>query len=131
MSERALRRTLWLAGILLIPFPILVLGPGLVPPARHLMLGGIGVLFALMEKAGGVVWALASTFLLQGLAWSLLVWLGAFALARLLVRLPARERLRAAVLLITAGAALALFQPIYHTPFSASTAHSSLLEVYR
>jgi hypothetical protein len=117
--------------MLLIPFPILILGPGLVPPARHLMLGAIALLFAVVEKGGGVVLALGGGFLLQGALWAGVVWLGAFALAKLLERLPARERLRVAVLLITVGAALALFLPVYHTPFSASHAYSSLWELYR
>ena len=130
MSEKAARRTLFVAGLLLVPFPVLLLGPGLVPPARHLLLGLVGYTLAVAEGASPVGLTISTAFVLQALAYGLVVWLGAWVLARGLAQLAPHTRLRLTLLTVMVAAGLAFSQPVYHTPFSAKTAHSNLLELY-
>jgi hypothetical protein len=74
---------------------------------------------------------MASLFLGQGLAYALVLWLAAGLAVRALSRLPPLSRTRVAFFLVVLGLALALVQPIYHTPYSSRAAYSSLLDVYR
>ncbi len=130
MQQRTIRRVLWLAGLAMAPFPILAFGPGSVPPLHHLELGLISLAFAVLERTGGVVISLATLFLLQGVAYAALLWLGAALLAKGLAHMTPLSRTRIAVAVVTLGLAIGLTQPVYETPFSARSARSTLLEVY-
>ena len=67
MSTRTARWILWISFVLMVPVPILLFGPGLVPAARLIMLGGIALAVALFESSRGAVGMLAGILLAQGL----------------------------------------------------------------
>ena len=131
MSRRALRRLLWLAALAALPVPILGIGSGSVPPLHHLELGVLALVFTALERAQGIGPLLAALFLGQALVYALGLWLAAGLAAAALSRLPPLSRTRVAFFLVVLGLALAVAQPIYHTPYSARSAHSTLLDVYR
>lgn len=131
MSRRAIRWWLWLAALAAAPVPLFGIGSARVPPLHHLELGLLALAFTLAERAQGVGPLLAGIFLGQALAWALALWLAAALLARGLSRLPPLLRTRATLILVVLGLALAVAQPIYHTPYSAHAARSTLLGVYR
>ena len=131
MSTRASRRMLWIAAALLVPLPVLFPGPGLVPAARFLMLGGASLAVMLFESSRGAVIPLAALLLLQGVAWLSALWLGAALAARLLARLPSHARLWVTLVLVAAGLVVGATTEIYHTPFAAEAARGNLLHVYR
>jgi len=131
MSARSARRILWLGGVLMAPVPVLLLGPGLVPPARLLMLGGIGAAVMVVESARGAAGPLTAVLLLQGLAWAGLLWVAAWAMARPLARLSPATAAAIAWAALAAGLVAATILDIYHTPFAADAARGNLLHVYR
>lgn len=130
MSARGVRWLLFVAALIAVPLPILVLGPGLVPAAHQLELGLLALAFGVVESAQGVTLALAAALLVPGLAYAALLWLAAWAAARALALLPAHTRTRAALLLVMLGLGLAAAEPVYETPFSSRSARSTLLGVY-
>ncbi len=131
MSTRASRRMLWIAAALLVPLPVLFPGPGLVPAARFLMLGGASLAVMLFESSRGAVIPLAALLLLQGIAWLGALWLVAALAARLLARLPSHARLWVTLVIVAAGLVVGATTEIYHTPFAAEAARGNLLHVYR
>lgn len=131
MSERALRRLLSIAGFFVVPFPIVALGPGRVPAAHQLELGLLSLAFGALESAQGVTLTLAAAFLIPTATYAVVLWSGAWLLARVLAKLPPFPRTRLALLLIGIGVAIGIAEPVYRTPFSARSAHSNLLDVYR
>jgi hypothetical protein len=131
LPTRTIRRILWIASALLVPLPVLFPGPGLVPAARFLMLGGVSLAVMLFESARGAVAPLAALLLLQGIAWLGVLWLVAALAARLLGRLPAHARLPVTLTIVVAGLVVGATVEIYHTPFAAEVAHGNLLHVYR
>jgi hypothetical protein len=131
MSERTLRRWLWLAALLAAPLPIFGLASGSVPPLHQLQLGALALAFSIAERAQGVGPLLALLFLGQAFVYAVALWLAAALAARGLSYLPPLLRTRVAFFGVVLGLALALVQPIYHTPYSSRAAHSSLLDVYR
>ena len=131
MSRRALRWLLWLAAVAALPVPIFGIGSGRVPPLHHLELGVLALVFTLLERAQGIGPLAVALFLGQALAYALALWLAAGLAAGALSRLPPLSRTRVAFFLVVLGLALAIAQPIYRTPYSARSAHSTLLDVYR
>lgn len=125
----AVRRILWVAAVLVVPVPLLVVGPGLVPAGRLLELGAVSLALLLAESHQGVVGILTALLLGQGLLWVGVWWLAALVVAGVLARA------RRAVLLSLAATALlvtgALLFEIYETPFAAERPRASLLHVYR
>ena len=131
MSTRASQRILWIASALLVPLPVLFPGPGLVPAARFLMLGGVSLAVMLFESTRGAVAPLAALLLLQAVVWLALLWLVAGLAARGLARLRSQARMRVTLALVAAALLLAATTEIYHTPFAAEVARGNLLHVYR
>jgi hypothetical protein len=125
------RWLLFVAALLAVPLPILVLGPGLVPAGHQLELGLLALAFGALESTQGMTLVLAAAFLVPALVQAALLWLAASLLARVLAKLPALTRTRAALLLVMLGLGLASVEPIYVTPFSSRSARSTLLGVYR
>ncbi len=126
MSVGAAQRWLWLFAVLALPVPIALIGPGFVPPAQLAELGAAALVFGLAETLRGVVWMTAAIFLAQAVLWALALWWAARAIARGLGRARPAGVLVAAVLV---GLACAL--SVYHTPYHATRAHATLLQVYR
>ncbi len=131
MSTRASQRILWIASALLVPLPVLFPGPGLVPAARFLMLGGVSLAVMLFESTRGAVAPLAALLLLQAVVWLALLWLVAGLAARGPARQRSQARLRVPPALVAAALLLGATTEIYHTPFAAETAWGNLLHVYR
>ena len=116
MSERALRRWLWMAALVAAPLPMFGLASGSVPPLHQLQLGALALAFSIAERAQGVGPLLAALFLGQAFAYAAVLWLASALAARALSQLPPLLRTRAAFSLVALGLALAAFQPIYRTP---------------
>jgi hypothetical protein len=126
MSPGATRFALWSLAVFAVPVPILLLGPGVVPPAQIAQLGAAALAFGIAESLRGVVGWTAAIFLGQALLYAYALWLAAGFVARRV------GRARAA--LVAIGAALALaacFVAVYPTPYHATRAQVTLLEVYR
>lgn len=119
-------RALWLLAVAALPVPILLLGPGHVPPAQLAELGAAALAFGLAESLRGVVGWTAAIFLGQALLYALALWWIARALARRLGRLRS-----AAVALAAVLAVAACLVPVYRTPYHSHLPHATLLEVYR
>jgi hypothetical protein len=130
VSARVLRHLLFWTALFALPLPILALGPGLVPAAHQLELGLLALAFGALESLQGITLTLIAVFLIPGLIYAALLWVGAWLLARVLAKLPPTTRTRAALLLVMLGVGLALVEPVYRTPFSSRSARSTLLGVY-
>jgi hypothetical protein len=120
------RRGLWVAAFFALPVPIWLLGPGAVPPARLAELGLAALAVGLAEDLRGVVGWTALIFLGQALVYGLALW----AVCAVLARARGRVRgvlLTAAALLVVAACAF----PIYRSPYHATRAETTLLQVYR
>ncbi len=130
MSASVSRWLLWLGLVVALPVPILFLGPGLVPAARLLMLGGIGIAVMLLENARGAVGPLTAVLLGQGVLYLGLLWLAAHLASRLLGRLSPRGCAAVTLAVLAAGLTLASMFTIYHSPFG-QTSHVGWLHVFR
>ena len=126
-----MRFILWVTSALTVPLPILILGPGWVPPARLLMLGGISLAVMLSESARGMVGIAAAVFLGQAVAYGALLWLAAHLLSRLLGHLPPRAVAPIVLAGVALGVAVAASFEVYHTPFAPRSARATLLEVFQ
>jgi hypothetical protein len=122
LTPRQARWLAWLVGVLVVPVPMLVVGPGLVPPLRMAELGLALALVAVLESGAGMIGLLIVVLLGQALVWAGVWWW----LAGRLALWPRVVPVVVAVLLV-----VALVAPVYRTPYHARLARCSLLEVYR
>jgi hypothetical protein len=126
MSARRFRRALFAIAFVAAPVPIVLLGPGHVPPAQLAELGAAALVFGLAESLRGVVGLTALIFLAEALVYGVALWLVAGLAARTL------GRWRGPVLAIAVLLALvACAVPVYRTPYHARQPEVTLLEVYR
>ena len=130
MSIRTSRWILWIGFVLLVPVPILFLGPGLVPTARLLMLGGISVAVMLVENARGAVGMIAVVLLAQGFLYMGVLWLAAHILSRTLGRFSPKVVARATIGVIAVGLLLASLFDVYRGPYRVQSARANLLNVF-
>jgi hypothetical protein len=117
LNARTLRR-LWFLGLwLLVPWPLLVYSEAFVPAARYMLLGGVAATVALAEGASGPVGLIVLLLLGYGVVTSVLCWVIAWLVTRVLTRLPPNIA-RVITLGCLGGGLLAglLFEP-YRTPF--------------
>jgi hypothetical protein len=126
VTPRGARRLLWLAALLAFPVPVLLLGPGRVPPAQLAGLGAVGVAIAVVESSRGHVLQISALLLAQAAVYSACLWIAAWLAARALARLGPRRLRRATLGLVAAGLALACAVPIYENPHAAGLATSRL-----
>src|SRR5262245_21937929 len=126
MSPVAVRRVLWIALVLALPVPIVMLGPGRLPPAHPAEPGAAALAFGLAESLRGVVGWTALIFLAQALLYAGALWIVAALVVRALGRARAVALALAAVLVVAACA-----WPVYDTPYHARLARATLIEVYR
>ena len=130
MTARAARRWLWLGALLAVPVPVLLFGPGRVPPLFLAELGAVGAALAIGASARGNALAISAVLLVQAALWASCLWLAAWIVARLLARLGPRGLRRATFAVLAAGLALACAIPIYENPFAARVSRATLLRVY-
>lgn len=130
MTARAARRWLWLGSLVAFPVPVLLLGPGRVPPLYLAELGGVGIAIVLAESARGNALQIAVLLLGQATLWAAALWPAAWLAARALARLGPRGLRRATGLLLAVGLAFACALPIYDNPFAAHASRASLLRIY-
>ena len=128
---RAVRRLLFLALLLMAPLPLAAaVANGLMPVARMWMLAGACLGVLLVEGGRGAVGLILALLGGQAALYTLVLFGVAALAARGLARLPGRARWIAPVALVLAGAVLTASVPVYHTPFRADAARSTLLEVF-
>ena len=130
MSIRTSRWILWIGFVLMVPVPILFLGPGLVPTARLLMLGAISAAVLLLENARGAVGMLAGLLLAQGFLYLGLLWLAAHILSRTLGRFSAKTVAWATIGVVAVGLLLASLFDGYRGPYRVQSARANLLNVF-
>ncbi len=130
MSPRAVRWILWISFVLMVPVPILLFGPGLVPAARLIMLGGIALAVTLFENSRGAVGMLALILLAQGLLYAGLLWLVAYGASRGLGRLSSKSMTRITLAIVAASLLVTLAFEVYRGPFRAQSYRANLLHIY-
>ncbi len=124
---RGPRLLLWLALVGALPVPIVLLGPGAVPPAALFELGAAGLAIAAFESARGTVLPVAGIFLAQALVYAGALWIAAGLLLR-----AAGPRARSLAIVLAAGlVVVAALVPIYRSPYHATQFRVGLLDVYR
>ena len=130
MSVRASRWILWISLVLMVPVPVLVVGPALVPTARVLMLGTISLSILLLENARGAVGLLTLFLFVQALLYMGLLWLGAYLISRVFARFSRRTLAATTLLLIATGLFITSAFDVYHDAFRVHSAHANLLHVF-
>ncbi len=130
MSTRGARWILWLGLVLLLPLPIIFLGPGGVPVGRIAMLGTISLAVVVLENTRGAPGFIAAIFLAQSVIYAGLLWLAAGWSTRLLRRLSSRALAGVVGGLIVLGILVSSAFEIYRTPYSARAARVGLLHLY-
>jgi hypothetical protein len=131
MSTPATRWILWSCAALTLPAPVLLLGPGWVPPLRLLELGIASVAFMLLENPRGAAGPVAALLLGQAALYLALLWGLARIASRGLGRLRPRVRASVTWAVVAGGLALSASFEIYQTPFAADSPRASLLRVFR
>lgn len=127
---RTTRRVLWIAGLLLVPLPMLKFG-ALIPVSRYLLLGGVTGGLILAEGPGRIPDFMLLAMLAHAFVYAGLLWCVAWLLARVLHRAAPARALRVALALVAAGVLAALLTEPYVTPFAAHDARASLSTVLR
>ena len=131
MSLRQSRWILWLAMALVVPVPVLALGPGSVPALRLLELAAISSAVMVVESSRGAVLLITLVLALQAVLWMGLFWGVAWLASRVLGRLSPRMVAGVTLGLVVAAVAVATSTDLYHTPFRAASARGDLLDVYK
>ena len=130
MSVRRARLLVWIALLVAMPVPLVIVGHGRVPVGALMQLAGATVAVGVLERADGAVGVLAVVLLVQVMLWTVVGWLVARVLVAALRGVAARALGRATALLLVAGLAVAVLLPIYRSPFHSTRARQTLLEVY-
>jgi hypothetical protein len=130
MSPRRARRLLWGCLVLVVPVPILVVGPGWVPVVRLVLLGAVTLSVVVLESARGAVPALAAFLLGQAAGYGALLWLGAAAATRALRPLGPRALAPAVLALVAALAVGATLTDAYQDPYRPAALDANLLRLY-
>jgi hypothetical protein len=129
MSSGRARLALWLAAVLLVPLPYLVLPvEGAEPVVRFLFLGAIAAAYSACVDGSGVAWILTGLLLGNALVHSAGLGVAAWLLAR---AIPASLRRACVLAFALGGAAVALAFPIYRTPFDDVSAWSRWLGLFQ
>ncbi len=131
MSGAAFRFSLLVALVLLAPLPMAGIQTAWIPVARMVLLASVSTLVTLSEGTGGVGPLMMALFWSQALVWFAICWGFAWGFARVLAAARPGFRQRIAFVLIGILASIAVLDPIYTTPYSATNAHSTLIQIYR
>lgn len=130
MDPRRARRLLWLCLLVVVPVPILVVGPGWIPVARLVFLGGITLSVVALESARGAVPALTAFLLAQAAIYAALLWVGAATVTRLLRPLGARALGTAVLVLVVGVLTVATLTDVYQDPYRPTTFTANLVRLY-
>jgi len=132
MSLRAVRWTIWVLLLCTAPVPYLLGSVESAPPIRLLLFTVLTIAVQVSEGAGGFVWnALIALGVVQLALYAVGLYFCAALIARVFVRTePRRRRTMVAALCVLVVAVAATF-PIYETPKSSRSLHSTLLYVLR
>lgn len=129
MSDRAVRRILWLVFLLTLPVPYFMVEVGWVPVVRLLLLSAVtGAAAALEPSATAIV--IAAFFAVQTLALGAVLFGIARLIAWLLTRLVPRRRRAAALGVLVAALLVASVFEIYRTPLSGRAPRANLFRVF-
>jgi len=121
VTAKSVRRLLWLGLLVFLPVPFFGVETGFVPVLRLFLLGAL-VTGVTLQDPDRLSQLFTLMFLGQALGWTAVL----YGLARLGERwLP-----RPVPLAIVALLAIASLFPIYSTPFSASGASSSIVQIF-
>jgi hypothetical protein len=130
MSEKAIRRLLWVVALVTVPVPF-YLGQAELAPTLRLafftaLLGSV-----VAAEGGGLLAALAGVGMLQTAIWATVLWF-ATRLPLVAVRRAPTPALRsaAAAAVVVALAVASLF-PIYDTGLSSTRDRSSILQLFQ
>src|SRR5262245_40266736 len=130
MSARQARLLTWIALLIAMPVPLVIVGHGRMPVGALVQLSVATLGVALLERPDGAVGILAAVLLAQVMLWTVVTWLVARLVVRGLSGVAGRGAGAAVVVLVTAGLVVAVVWPIYRSPFHASRARQTLLQVY-
>jgi hypothetical protein len=130
MNAQRARLLIWIAFLGAMPVPLVLVGRGRMPVGALLELAAATLTVGALERADGVVRILATLLVAQIVVWALVAWLAAWLVASVLGRVTGRGLGRAAFVVVAVLVAIALILPIYRSPFHASRARQTLLEVY-
>jgi len=130
MNARRARLLIWIAFLGTMPVPLVLVGRGRMPVGALVELAAATLGVAALEQADGVVRILATLLVAQIVVWALVAWLAAWLVVSLLGRVAGRALAGAALVMVVTLVGLALGLPIYRSPFHASRARQTLLEVY-
>jgi hypothetical protein len=123
----------WILGlglVVMLPVPLFFIGPGLVPAAHLLLLGGIGLAVMLLENARGSVGILTAILLGQAALYVAVLWLLAALIVSFVGRVAPQKVGLITLVAVALGFILTSAFEVYHTRFAADSPHASLLEVY-
>jgi hypothetical protein len=113
------------------PVPLVLVGRGYLPVVALAELALATLAVGVIERSDGTVKILAALLVTQMLVWMVVTWLMAALIGRGLRLVAPRFRWRATLVLVVLGLAAALLSPLYNSPFHASRARQTLLEVYQ
>src|SRR5262245_18111653 len=122
MSVRRARWLVWIALLVAMPVPLVIVGHGRVPVGALVQLAGATLAIGVLERADGAVGILALVLLVQVMLWTVVGWLVARVLVAALRGVAGRALGTATALLLVAGLVVALMLPIYRSPFHSSRA---------
>lgn len=126
----ATKLLLWLAALVLIPFPMLQFG-AFVPVVRYALLGGVTFGLIATEGGGEIPYIFLALMLGHALVYAGALWLAAAVVSRRLWAATPRNAGRIVVAGAVLGVAIALVTEPYVTPYSAISLHSNLWVVFQ
>ncbi|HWP66758.1 MAG TPA: hypothetical protein VNO26_12670 [Candidatus Limnocylindria bacterium] len=130
MSARRARLLVWTALLVAMPVPLVIVGRGYVPVGTLVQLAGATLAIGVLERADGAVGILATVLLAQVMLWAVVGWLLAGLVVGVLRGVAGRALGGVTLALVIIGLAITLVLPVYRSPFHASRARQTLLQVY-
>jgi hypothetical protein len=128
MTRASAARLLWAGMWLLLPLPYFIIANGSVPVVRIALLSAIAVSYAGFVDGSGVAWVMAYILLAHVAVYSILLAVGAIAIAYVL---PANARRPAVWSFIVVGFTIALLFDVYRTPFDDVNVYSNWIGLFQ
>src|SRR5689334_5315380 len=116
MSVRRTRLVVWIALLVAMPVPLVIVGHGRVPVGTLVQLAGATLAVGVLERGDGAIGILAVVLLAHVMLWTVVGWLVARVLVTALRRVAGRALGGATMLLLAAGLVVAVTLPIYRSP---------------